>query len=309
MAESSRESPTAGNGVAQACAAWDEPGAVFARCGLASLDDLETREWRALLSRLERAQEEFRRRLPAFRSPAYRWPSDPLHRATRVWEYPYVLGNLLAWQSAHSGPHPLTVVDLGSGVTFLPFALAAEGFRVIAVDRDAVCAVEFERAIPLFPTAAGRLSFELADACALPFEEGTVDAVVCVSVLEHVQDLAGALREVCRVLSPTGVFLLTVDLDLTGTGRLGPHEYAVLQEALSRLFSPLWPETVTHPSRLLTSDTSPWGYRGMATTRRALIAARDALCRCLPPLWGKREKVSVATYGACFQPRRVLDEC
>src|SRR5215831_19278153 len=51
-----------------------------------------------------------------------------------------------------------------------------------------------------------------ADICALPFENASFDAVICSSVLYHqwVKDIAGAVRELHRVLRPGGLLLLNV---------------------------------------------------------------------------------------------------
>jgi 2-polyprenyl-6-hydroxyphenyl methylase / 3-demethylubiquinone-9 3-methyltransferase len=40
----------------------------------------------------------------------------------------------------------------------------------------------------------------------MPFEENSFDVVVCCDVLEHVNDLEKTLREVARVLKPSGMF-------------------------------------------------------------------------------------------------------
>jgi 2-polyprenyl-3-methyl-5-hydroxy-6-metoxy-1,4-benzoquinol methylase len=42
----------------------------------------------------------------------------------------------------------------------------------------------------------------------IPFEDGEFDALVCLSVLEHITDLDGALSEFGRVLRPGGVVVL-----------------------------------------------------------------------------------------------------
>lgn len=48
------------------------------------------------------------------------------------------------------------------------------------------------------------------DATALRFGDGSLDAILCLDVLEHVPDFRAALREFARVLAPGGALLLTV---------------------------------------------------------------------------------------------------
>jgi ubiquinone/menaquinone biosynthesis C-methylase UbiE len=52
-----------------------------------------------------------------------------------------------------------------------------------------------------------RASFSAADACHLPFPNGTFDSTFCVAVLQHVGDAAEALREFARVTRPNGRIL------------------------------------------------------------------------------------------------------
>jgi SAM-dependent methyltransferase len=49
-----------------------------------------------------------------------------------------------------------------------------------------------------------RASFAAADARALPFSDATFDSVFCVAVLQHIGDVAGAVRELARVTRPGG---------------------------------------------------------------------------------------------------------
>jgi SAM-dependent methyltransferase len=49
-----------------------------------------------------------------------------------------------------------------------------------------------------------------ADACDLPFEDGSFDLAVCIHVLEHIPDDRQALREMQRVLRPGGRAVLQV---------------------------------------------------------------------------------------------------
>jgi SAM-dependent methyltransferase len=58
------------------------------------------------------------------------------------------------------------------------------------------------------------LDLRVADARALPFEDGSFDAIACVSVIEHVagEGDAGAMAEMWRVLRPGGVLHLTTNV-------------------------------------------------------------------------------------------------
>ena len=56
----------------------------------------------------------------------------------------------------------------------------------------------------------GIASVVRGDARALPFPGGSMDFVLATDVIEHVDDDAGALREIFRVLAPGGKVLITV---------------------------------------------------------------------------------------------------
>ncbi|MEL6913602.1 MAG: bifunctional 2-polyprenyl-6-hydroxyphenol methylase/3-demethylubiquinol 3-O-methyltransferase UbiG [Pseudomonadota bacterium] len=94
------------------------------------------------------------------------------------------------------------VLDLGCAGGFMAEALAERGARVTGIDpaADAIAAAEAH--------AVGMgIRYDVGVGEALPYEDASFDHVVCVDVLEHVQDLGQVCREVARVLRPGGTFL------------------------------------------------------------------------------------------------------
>jgi SAM-dependent methyltransferase len=94
----------------------------------------------------------------------------------------------------------LTVLDAGCGPGGNGAWLAAHG-TVVGVDRtpDALRFVR-ERRPQLAPV--------LGDLTALPLASGSVDVAVAITVLYAVDDDAGAVRELARVLAPGGVLVV-----------------------------------------------------------------------------------------------------
>lgn len=94
------------------------------------------------------------------------------------------------------------VLDLGCAGGFMAEALDDRGARVTGIDpaSEAIAAARDH--------ASGRsIQYDVGVGEALPYPDGSFDAVVCVDVLEHVQDLERVLAEVSRVLRPGGLFL------------------------------------------------------------------------------------------------------
>jgi len=93
-------------------------------------------------------------------------------------------------------------VGYGSGV-FLP-ELARRADRVAGLDiHESRPAVE-----EMLRTLGVEAELHEGDLYSLPYEDGEFDALVCLSVLEHLVDLDAALAEMRRVLGAGGVIVL-----------------------------------------------------------------------------------------------------
>lgn len=95
------------------------------------------------------------------------------------------------------------VLDLGCGGGFMAEALSDEGAQVTGVDpaADALAAARAHA-----EQTGKSISYLQGVGEAIPVDDNSQDAVVCVDVLEHVSDLDTVLEEVARVLVPGGAF-------------------------------------------------------------------------------------------------------
>ena len=233
--------------------------AVFHRSGFAACDDLNSDEWKELYKLLKGEQDTFLSHEERFRSPGYRWPRDPLHTWSRLWEYAYVYYHLRrCLQESLVAPTP-SIVDLGSGVTFLPFAIAKLGCNVTCVDPDPIVGVDIPRAAAALDIS--HVTARVANEGSIPLASGTVDALFCVSVLEHVTRPNLLLFEIERVLRPGGLFLLTIDVALRPGGQqIDAANHRQLIDAIDGLFQYEMPDRTVHPLSWLTTDSSPFPY-------------------------------------------------
>jgi ubiquinone/menaquinone biosynthesis C-methylase UbiE len=108
-----------------------------------------------------------------------------------------------------SGERPAKVLEIACGTGVLTRRLRdslAPAVQLVATDLNP----------GMFAFAQGKFSanqnikWQQADAVALPFPDGSFDAVVCQFGLMFVPDKQTAMRECYRVLSPRGVFLFNV---------------------------------------------------------------------------------------------------
>ncbi|MCW3028610.1 MAG: Methyltransferase type 11 [Solirubrobacterales bacterium] len=102
------------------------------------------------------------------------------------------------------------VLEIGCGAGHLTMQLADRGIRVHAVDAspamvDATAARAGEHGV------SDRVTVNVADVHALPFETGHFDLVIAVGVIPWLHSPADAVAEMTRVLRPQGNLILTAD--------------------------------------------------------------------------------------------------
>lgn len=113
------------------------------------------------------------------------------------------------------------------------------------------------------------------DALALPFADGSVDAILCFSVIEHVPDPAALARECARVLRPGGALLLQGPGDLQMTHGEPRHFFNMTRYAYRYLFSTLGLR-VEEEEIPLGTFASLWEIAYDKITRHALFNAGAA---------------------------------
>jgi SAM-dependent methyltransferase len=102
-------------------------------------------------------------------------------------------------------------VDVGCGEGRLARDLRELGHSVLAIDRSPTMLRHAREADP-------ELDLRLADAAALPIDDGAADLVVSFMSLMNTDDLRGAVREAARVLAPRGRYCIAIVHPLNTAG-------------------------------------------------------------------------------------------
>jgi SAM-dependent methyltransferase len=111
-----------------------------------------------------------------------------------------------------------------------------------------------------------------ADAAALPFSDGSFDAVVACLVFEHIEAVDQAIHEVGRVLQPGGRFLFLLNHPLLQTPDSGWIDDTILEEQYWRVGAYL-----TEDQRLEEVDKGifiPFIHRPLSRYINAMAAAQ-----------------------------------
>lgn len=99
------------------------------------------------------------------------------------------------------------VLDIGCGPGVLEPPLLDRGCRITAVDFSEKMIDQARESLRGHPRSS-QVCFSRASADALPFSDASFDAFVCIGVLSYVPDTDLALREMARVLRPSGTGIL-----------------------------------------------------------------------------------------------------
>ena len=107
-------------------------------------------------------------------------------------------------------PGRLTL-DIGCGEGRLAADLTRLGHRMLAIDASPSLIAAAREAHPA-------VDFRLADAAALPLEDGAADLAIAFMSLHDMVDAAGAVREAARVLAPGGRFCVAIVHPINSAG-------------------------------------------------------------------------------------------
>lgn len=98
-----------------------------------------------------------------------------------------------------------TAADIGAGTGFLTEGLLRNGLHVIAVDHSSEMLLRLRRKF----VDTGRLRVRQGESELLPIDDGSVDYVFANMYLHHVESPGDAIREMARILRPSGTMVIT----------------------------------------------------------------------------------------------------
>ncbi len=186
------------------------------------------------------------------------------------------------------------VLDIGCSQGIACLILGREGFRCTGIDLEAASLTVAREALDKEDDIVRqRVTFRLADASQLPFEDGSVDTVLLGEVLEHLVHPARILSETRRVLREGGRLIVTVPY---GLNAFRDHKNTYYPVSLLELVQPLFrTRTIeTHGNYITYSGLKDPSYDPRA------LAAEDRLEQCL--------RLEKALEARCVEKERALLE-
>ncbi len=137
--------------------------------------------------------------------------SGPYVHASKKWEYPFAVKCLENHFGSLKG---LKVADIGSGRGALVFGLAQKGAEASVFDIDYQWDNQGDPGIEDRFLALGNrfANISFGSIFNIPANSGEYDAVICISVIEHIIHKRVAIQELLRLLKVGGMLVLTFDL-------------------------------------------------------------------------------------------------
>jgi ubiquinone/menaquinone biosynthesis C-methylase UbiE len=125
------------------------------------------------------------------------------------------------------------VLDIGAGPGVFTTSLTERGTTCWVVDLSVEMVEAARRRVPA--ALANRARFAAADIEHLPFADGAFDTVVCVGVLQYVEDVQQAFAEMARVTAPGGQLIVTFPNSRSPLNRLHAGVIAAARIGLASL--------------------------------------------------------------------------
>ncbi|MGA2690879.1 MAG: sulfotransferase [Opitutaceae bacterium] len=166
----------------------------------------------------------------------------PVAKTSKAWEFPWLWNNGLAridWRD-------LSVVDIGGGMSPVPWFLAMKGARVTLIDTDPQGTAFWET---LRKQLKVDVRWKMTASEALPLEDGSADIVIgCPTAGLHLGRKEYA-DEIARILKPQGLLALSFEFSEPGTeaANSGPNGFACTPREFeeSLWFHPAFGNTVS----------------------------------------------------------------
>jgi SAM-dependent methyltransferase len=203
------------------------------RSGIPSISDLEQLQKSDTYRRHVQFNRDFlQKHSNAMQKYGKHWGLDPFKLWSRRWEYPFAANRIVRWAEQRE-PAPISVLDAGSGVTYFPYYVCEQlpQAHFVCCDYNGSYGPMFEE-INHTRQTSDKVRFITAALQELPLDDRSLDAICCISVLEHTDNYEQIVDEFARVLKPGGLFALTFDLSLVG-------RFTLTREAADRLLKVL----------------------------------------------------------------------
>jgi SAM-dependent methyltransferase len=194
--------------------------------------------------------------------------SENLGHWSRRWGFPFFAHTIFHWMAKNG--NKVNILESGSGVTGMPFWFARLGADVTGVDLDPSCVPRWEEEAKRTGVSS---EFKLQDMEALQFPGDSFDVVYAISAIEHTENPDKAVAELCRVLCPGGLLVLSCDVEPQGGIGIPHAKFQSLLDVLDQNTEFVYPPTWSHPSEIVTSNSYPFNSTGIKLRRRISAVA------------------------------------